>query len=362
MAIGDTITQAIPSVGTLGTGYATSINAFLTEVKTRLESKVAFSSLLASGTLDLLGQPLVNAKYVGFAQQSITPAGAPTGRYEYYNGEFYAVTAAGVVQITAGGALNVASAGIIGGDYGGANPASVRFSDADERYDFYDDFGLGEWGYVRALGFDVAAGVTSSFRARLAFGGVSSFTVTLPSTLPGAPNRALVTLDDAGQLTHNGASAKVTSDAYFDANLQLSLSRYIGIVGTGSKNTFIDGNSVQLGNGANSTTLDPDTGVTFNGGDIHHSTVKRYAVLAQRYWELTGTVGSNTVAPFGVILTSGDRISVPICLKKGDRVVSAVVNAAMSSGTGTLRVQAWVCKPDGTATSIGSVVSSSITT
>lgn len=220
MAIGDTITQAIPTVGTLGTGYATAVNAFLTEVKTRLESKVAFSSLLASGTLDMLGKPLANAQYVSFASQGVVPSGSPSGRFEYYNGEMYVVTAAGAVQLTSAGALSVTSAGGIGGDYGGANPAQVRFVDADERYDFYDDFSLGEWGYVRALGVDIAGGVTSAVRARLAYGGVGSYVLTLPATLPAA-NTSVLVVNNAGQMFHNDSTNTITNDLVLGAGAEI---------------------------------------------------------------------------------------------------------------------------------------------
>jgi hypothetical protein len=57
----------------------------------------------------------------------------------YMDEELAVVTAAGVVQITSGGTLNVAALGTIGGDYGGENPASVTFDDISGEYRFNED-------------------------------------------------------------------------------------------------------------------------------------------------------------------------------------------------------------------------------
>lgn len=207
MAIGDPISQTIPAVNTPGTGYAEDINAFLTEVKTRLEARVPFSALLPSSDLNLDGKGLLNARYTNFALQS-SGSGIPIGSWYYLGNEFYAVTAAGTIQVTAGGQLNFAAVAGIGGDYGGANPAQVRFVDATKQYDFYDNFGATEWGYVRALGFDVAGGSVSAVYARLLFAGASNQTYTLPPDDP-ASNRSVLTMGSDGTIDHDQA---ITND------------------------------------------------------------------------------------------------------------------------------------------------------
>lgn len=211
MTIGDPISQPIPAVGTLGTGYATQVNAFLTEVKARLEAQITLADLLATGALDLAGFPLQNAQYTSFAEQSVLPAGGPVGRYEYYNGEFYAVTPAGVVQITQGGTLAITSSGGIGGDYGGSNPAAVRFDNGATRYDFYDDFGGNIWAYLRGRGFDVANSATGLLRLRLKWAGASSYDMTLPPSLP-ASNQSVLMLDSTGAVLPNDATNRITND------------------------------------------------------------------------------------------------------------------------------------------------------
>ena len=156
------------------------------------------------------GGPITNIDYLELQNNTVAPTANPGGVY-YLNGEWYLITDAGAIQVTDGGGLNTTINGGIAGDYGGTNPASVRFVDATQRYDFYDDFAGGAWGYLRARGFDIAAGATSSIRARLAFTGAANLTFTFPADLP-ASNRSVVTVDSAGQMSHNSGSTTITND------------------------------------------------------------------------------------------------------------------------------------------------------
>lgn len=212
--IGDTISATIPAVGSAGTTYATNINLFLTEVKNRLEALVPRASL-AAGDLDLDGDALQNADYVLLAAQSGAPT-TPTGSLQRYNNDLYWINNAGAVQITSGSTLNTSLVGGITGDYGGANPAQFRFVDADQEYYAYDDYAGGAWARVWAKNFDIAAGATSSVRARLAFGGGSSVTYTLPSSAP--VSTSYLTMDSSGNITTSGAvSTTVTLHAAISA-------------------------------------------------------------------------------------------------------------------------------------------------
>lgn len=196
--IGDPITSgSIPAVGSAGTTYATNLNLFLTEVKNRLESKLPKSSLFA-GALDMNGDPIQNASYVGISNGGVAPT-TPSNTFQAFGGNVYWINTGGAVQITSGTTLNAALLGGITGDYGGANPAQFRFVDADQEFYAYDDFGAGTWARIWARNFDIAAGASGAIRARLAFGGAGSYTMTLPSALPGSTS--VVSMDNAGQLT-----------------------------------------------------------------------------------------------------------------------------------------------------------------
>lgn len=197
MAIGDPINQPIPAVGTPGATYATQLVAFNQEVKARLEAQVPLSSLLP-GTFDLDNNPVINAQYVELYEQDAAPS--PVGSVYNYQGNLWYVSAAGAAQITSGNSLNAASLGGIDGDYGGGNPASLRFVDADETYYFYDAYATGQWGHVDGRSFNIHGGATETDRVRLSWAGSTSYTLTLPSDPPAA-NGTLLQMDTSGTVT-----------------------------------------------------------------------------------------------------------------------------------------------------------------
>ena len=187
----------VPTVGTSGTGYATTINSFLTEVKQRLEAKVPFSSLLV-GALDMANSAVQNVSNLLLYPGTGAPT-TPVGSLQRFSNELYWVGASGAVQITNGTALNSAGLGGITGDYGGVNPAQFRFDDANQVYYAYDDFSGLAWAYVRTRGIEIAGGATSLVRARIDWAGSSSYTLTLPAALPAS--QVLLQVTAAGQLT-----------------------------------------------------------------------------------------------------------------------------------------------------------------
>jgi hypothetical protein len=203
--IGDSITPSVPSVGATGPGYATDINAILTEVVARLSAKVPFSSLSNNSNLDLNGQSLLNAAYVTLVNESVSPVASPANRATSYSGDFWWVSPSGAVQITTGNKLNASSIAGINGDYGGVNPASVYFDSATAQYRFYSNFSTSTWGELRARKLNIAAGATSSVSATLAFGGSSNYTLTLPAAVPAT--QKLVQMDASGNLTASGTLA-----------------------------------------------------------------------------------------------------------------------------------------------------------
>jgi hypothetical protein len=198
--IGDTIATAIPVVGAGGSGYATDIDSFLTEVKARLEAKLPKSSI-AAGSLDLANNALQNASYITLYNMLSAPT-TPVGSLQAYNGDLYWVSGAGTVQLTVGGLINSAVNGGITGNYGGANPAQFRFVDADQEFYAYDDFGAGAWANLWARNVDIAAGASSAFRCRLAYGGAGSYTLTLPPAAPAT--KKILSMDSSGNVTAAG--------------------------------------------------------------------------------------------------------------------------------------------------------------
>jgi hypothetical protein len=195
------------------------------ELITRVESPVPLSSL-EGGNLDMDGNSIINVEAVEFQEESAPPAADP-GKVYFYADEWWLVTTAGAIQITDNGSLNVTSVGGIAGDYGGVNPASARFVDVTNRYDFYDDFGVLEWAFVRGRGFDIAAGIDSTFRARLLYGGAGNLDFTLPPEIPGA-DRGVLQVDSTGQITFNQSGTPVNNNLYLgDGELKYTTERTI---------------------------------------------------------------------------------------------------------------------------------------
>lgn len=198
--IGDPITTAVPPAGSSGPQYALDVNAILEEVVTRVSTKIPYSALRPTTDFDLNGNALLNAKYVTTVDEAVSPVPSPINRFTSFSGDAWWVGPAGAVQITSGNGLAAASIGGIEGDYGGANPAKVRFDAATQRYEFWGDYAAGNWATVRSLGVDIAAGVTSAVVAQIRYAGSVNRTFTLPATLPAAPLRALATVDHTGAL------------------------------------------------------------------------------------------------------------------------------------------------------------------
>lgn len=209
MSYGSPMTANIPTVGASGTQYATDVNEFLTEVRTTLESDVPFSAL-SGDELDLNNVPILDAEYITFYDQSVTPAASPTGRLESYQGNLYWVNTSGAVRLTSGAAIDVTTSGGIGGDYG-TGPEGFNFVNASARYEAYDNDTTNAWAYFRCFGVDIAAGSTSTNMAQLRYGGAASLTFTFPATLP-ASNRSVVVVSSAGQLAFNDATDTITND------------------------------------------------------------------------------------------------------------------------------------------------------
>lgn len=199
MSIGDAFPYPAPTVGSAD--WANWMRV-MDELITRVSSPVPLSAI-EGGDLDMDGNSIINLETAIFQDQPTTPAATP-GTFYYSNDTWWLVTTAGAIQINDGANLNITVNGGIGGDYGGTNPASVRFVDATNRYDFYDDFGGLAWAYARFRGIDIAGGATSSVRARINYAGAGNLTFTLPPTVPASGTSAVV-ISSTGAITHDAA-------------------------------------------------------------------------------------------------------------------------------------------------------------
>lgn len=218
--IGDSISESAPAVGTAGTGYASTINALLTEVKARLVAKIPLSSLLTNSDLDLNGQALLNAGYITMVNEAVSPVASPLNRVAAFGGDFWWVSPAGAVKITDGNQLNAAGIGGITGDYSGAGPMEFRYDTANTRYDAFANQSTNTWAYVRARGFDIAASATSTFRLRHAYAVAANGTLTwgFNSGSGTGATASIMTVDSSGNIEAAEsirAEEKVFYQAYY---------------------------------------------------------------------------------------------------------------------------------------------------
>lgn len=200
MAIGDTITQPIPVVGTAGTLYASQLVNFLTETKARLEALIPLSSLLIA-PLDMAGNGIFDLGYAALYPQADEPA-SPIGSLQYFEDNLWWVSSAGAFAITDGNALDSTSIGGITGDFGGSNPARVRFTDSTKLYDFWDDFAGLARAHIGMATADIYGTTTSTTRVRVGWAGSpdTSYSLTLPAALPTSTKVRFLSINDTGQI------------------------------------------------------------------------------------------------------------------------------------------------------------------
>ncbi len=104
-------------------------------IETDLAARVTAGELDITTALSMGGAPLINVGGVRLNGGVSTTVGTI-----YMDGaDLHVVTALGDVQLTAGGAIDVAALGTIGGDYGGANPAAVVYDDTSGEYRFTEE-------------------------------------------------------------------------------------------------------------------------------------------------------------------------------------------------------------------------------
>lgn len=221
MSLGDTFPYSNLVNGQ--TAWGPQLVLILAELITRCSSPVPMSAL-EGADFDMDNNSILNIKSVEFYEQSAAPTTDPGGMY-YLSGEWYLVTNDGAIQITSGGVLNVATTGGIGGDYG-AGPEEARFVNGSQRYDFWDDFGAGNYGYVRARGFDVNNGAAGANYCRLIYATAANLTLTLPPAIPAA-GRSVLVVDDTGEITFNNGTNTIENDIVLTGTAKVQHGDYI---------------------------------------------------------------------------------------------------------------------------------------
>lgn len=346
-SVGDSMSGTpIPAVGSAGTGYATKIVNFLTEVKTRLEARLPMSSLLI-GVLDMANNAIQNIAYAGLYEQASTPT-APLGSLQRYNNDLYYVGPSGAVRITNDADLNATGIGGITGDYGDPNPAELRFVDADKIYYHYDDYGGGIWATTRQHKVQLAGGSTSTKKVTIDWAGGTDMTISLPAAVPGATTVMQMTTGGAISLSNvlNITSVDATGDiTSADYHLTDTLFRTVNV---GDYIYTNSGYSVTIGTHAVTGLLDASKVVIFGlDGLVAGDRVKYITLLGswgtdQPTFNLTKLVAGTGTTETAVAGTTayatpgGDKsaaftITTPFAMTNGDQLQLMVTNTDAGS-------------------------------
>lgn len=124
----------LPGDGETFVSFAAKVVAALQAIQADLEPRIGAGALDIDSEVSMNGAPLTNVGGVRLQNGQSDVVGTI-----YMDEELHAVTSAGDVQITANGTLAITALGVIGGDYGGSNPAEVTFHDSDGSYWFKED-------------------------------------------------------------------------------------------------------------------------------------------------------------------------------------------------------------------------------
>lgn len=122
--------------------------AALSAIQNDLTPKVTAGEININAALPFNGNAAT-----GLGSVQLVSGNTPTaaGSVYYLNGEFYAIDATGVIQLTLNGAINASGIGGIVGDYGGVNPARVTYVSASHQYQFTSSPGV--WATIVAGNF-----------------------------------------------------------------------------------------------------------------------------------------------------------------------------------------------------------------
>lgn len=184
----------LPTLADAMSVWSAKILTALEAIEADLAPRIPAGSLDISTNLSMGGAALTNVGGVRLSGGLATEVGTL-----YMEGsELHVYTSAGPVQITLGGQLNIAAAGTIGGDYGGANPAVVTYDDVSGEYRFLQDSSPTIQAHLS--GASVILNGATSGAVRLGAAAVTAtYTLTMPAALPAV--QSLVQVSASGVLS-----------------------------------------------------------------------------------------------------------------------------------------------------------------
>lgn len=178
------------------------VAAALSAIEDDLAPDITSSEININAALTFNGMPAI-----GLGSLTLQAGNVPTAAGSvYYNaGEFFAIDATGIVQLTSGGGINVASVKGIGGDYGKpGNSALVSYNNASGEYSFLSGTGAALGGLV--ANYLTVETLSTGFGARLHPGtsAAALLDLFLPSALPSGTSHLY--MDNSGHMLFQNPS------------------------------------------------------------------------------------------------------------------------------------------------------------
>lgn len=323
---GQTVTVTPVATTDTASSFCSKINANLAAIVAELARKVAPADLDLTADVSAQGHAL---RFLG--RLLFEDVGGVTyndaGSIYYDSGEWYLVTAAGLVQITLNGALNASSVGGIVGDYGGVNTAKVNYVHSTKLYQFTDVLSPVVWASLEAASVVLVAanGATLEVKPNAALGANAVW--SLP-TLPGAGTRHLLTVDTDGTVRDDDTVDQTT-------NFTVSQTFTAGFTSAGD----------QKHSDAWSGRIKPDfLAVSGSGAMTYTGALLNYLISGAAYTirlPVNHLRVGDKITGMTVKATKTDASTINFALKKVDEgtgTVTSVLTGTTSAGAGTVTV------------------------
>jgi len=202
--------------------WDSAVNAKLQAHDDTLAQRVGVDGLDINGTLDAQGNAVINVSNVRFFT-----GGDPGVANSVFisSGDLFVRDGSNrLVQVTSGGAVNVAGSGGFGGDYVSSNQNGASFTNATNTFTFTVSGGTVyatiEGGSLKVHNGSSAQAITLSAPATLG----SSYTVTLPTSVPLTGGPTVLRFDATGSL-------QAAASASFSASIPVAWATPVSVGG-----------------------------------------------------------------------------------------------------------------------------------
>lgn len=196
----------IPALSDTQATVITKVAQALTAIENDLTPRVTSNEININTPLSFNG---LGAENLGYATFNGTPSSVVSGTI-FFSGEWFLVTAAGTIQLTNNGALNISIGGGIGGDYGAVS-ALVTYDNANTRYRFFGSSA------ASLVDLDARNFVSNGTLAKVTISVDPTFAVNRIFNFKSLPTSgiALLTYDSVSSSVTDGSAAPITANHTF---------------------------------------------------------------------------------------------------------------------------------------------------